>query len=1142
MGATTNLNIANTTVTSATYQDSLDVTAATSNAKLTLGTVANIGAGVDRDLVVTAAAAGDLAATLTLNLTSNANGVADLTNAALSAKTVTVTGAAYDFANASVATSLALGNIRVQSAKNLAVTNAVRTAAAYQDDLAVAATSSAPGVLGVTNPANVAAGATGNVLLSAVKAGVLDGTSVSLGLTSKALAISNLADGATTTQSVAAGLAGADATASIAAGQSGAVTFSVNAAGSLAGTTTLAFTSTALAGTGLNDASLTGASVAVTGTAYDFASAAFTNNATFAFGNLRVGATPAAKTLAFTNTLVVADAAYQDTLTVAGSANNAKLAVTGFTGLAAGASANLAIAASTVTAGSLAGTVNTVHTSVAAAGTGLANLGLGGGAATVTGAVYDFAKPTYAATIAFGNLRAGSGAVVRDLAVANTVLTSADYQDSLDVTGAVTATALSVVNPANILAGAAGNVTVTASTATAGSLADTLALTLRSNANGVTGLDSTDLTPGSVAITGAVYDFANPAVSTATVAFGNVHVGANLPAQTFTVTNAAKTNASYQDALAVATSSANAKVVASGADTLAAGAGNLTLTLTPTVATAGSLAGDVTLGFTSLAKSGTGLADATLTGSTVAVTGAAYDYAQPGYSTATLAFGNLRVGATPAAKSVAFTNAAVTDAAYQEALKVVATGAAGKFTATGFDSLAAGNGTAEVSVSAVTATAGLLNGNLALTLTSLEKAGTGLGNTGLTGGSIAVTGAVYDLARPAFTDGVVLAFGNAHVGDTIGAKTAAFANTLVTSADYQDTLRVIGSSGNAKVSTVDIASLGAGANANLTINASSAVAGSLAGDLNLALTSLAKSGTGLADVDLTAGKFTTTGAVYDYAQPTYVGTTLAFGNVRAGSNVAAKGIAVSNLVVTNADFQESLAVSAGSANTKLTLGGLAELVAGPNSGNLSVVASAATAGSLAGTVNLNFTSLAKSGTGLLDSSRGTGAVTVTGAVYDEARATVATSLALGNVRTAATGAINIANTVITSADFQDSLDVTATSSNGKLTVGTVGNILAGANADLIVTAAAAGDLAANVALTLGSNANGLAGLSNVGLAGQTVAVTGVAYDYAVSAVTNAPLAFGDVRKGATIANRTLTFGNTTVTDAAYQDALLVATT
>ena len=111
VGATANLNIANTTVTSTGYQDSLDVTSATSNAKLTLGAVANIGAGVDRNLVVTAATAGDLAATLTLGLTSNANNISGLSDVALTAKTVTVTGAAYDVANPTAASTLAFGKI-----------------------------------------------------------------------------------------------------------------------------------------------------------------------------------------------------------------------------------------------------------------------------------------------------------------------------------------------------------------------------------------------------------------------------------------------------------------------------------------------------------------------------------------------------------------------------------------------------------------------------------------------------------------------------------------------------------------------------------------------------------------------------------------------------------------------------------------------------------------------------------------------------------------------------------------------------------------------------------------------------------------------------------------------------------------------
>ena len=179
------------------------------------------------------------------------------------------------------------------------MTNAVRTAAAYQDNLRVAATSADTAVLTVASPTDIAAGATGNVTVSAVAAGVLTGASVSLDLTSKALTASGLADGATTSQSVAvtgtaydyavANVAasfdlgnvrvgatktlsvgnatvsnaayqdklavtvtavgnaalGAVADASIAAGQTGVITYSVNAAGALTGTTTLGFTSTA---------------------------------------------------------------------------------------------------------------------------------------------------------------------------------------------------------------------------------------------------------------------------------------------------------------------------------------------------------------------------------------------------------------------------------------------------------------------------------------------------------------------------------------------------------------------------------------------------------------------------------------------------------------------------------------------------------------------------------------------------------------------------------------------------------------------------------------------------------------------------------------------------------------------------------
>ncbi|NBO15893.1 MAG: hypothetical protein EBV20_12325, partial [Betaproteobacteria bacterium] len=128
-----------------------------------------------------------------------------------------------------------------------ATTNAVRTAAAYQDDLSVA---SAFGTnkLTAVNPANIAAGVTRDLVVTAAKAGLLTDT-LTLTYGSKALAISGLADGANTTQAVA-----------------------------------------------------------VTGTAYDVAAA--THEATLALGNIRV--TTGTGSLSVTNTLATGgDASYQ---------------------------------------------------------------------------------------------------------------------------------------------------------------------------------------------------------------------------------------------------------------------------------------------------------------------------------------------------------------------------------------------------------------------------------------------------------------------------------------------------------------------------------------------------------------------------------------------------------------------------------------------------------------------------------------------------------------------------------------------------------------------------------------------------------------------------------------------------------------
>lgn len=163
----------------------------------------------------------------------------------------------------------------------------------------------------------------------------------------------------------------------------------------------------------------------------------------------------------------------------------------------AGNTGNLTVTANVASAGSLADTLAVSPTSNANSVAGLANKSLTGMSVVVAGGIYDYAKPTYLSTaLAFGNLRVGAAPVNRTVNVANTLVTNAAYQDSLDVTGAVTAAGLSVTPSFNLLASTAGVVTVSSPNTFAGSLNDTLALGLVSNANNFAGLTNAPLTSG----------------------------------------------------------------------------------------------------------------------------------------------------------------------------------------------------------------------------------------------------------------------------------------------------------------------------------------------------------------------------------------------------------------------------------------------------------------------------------------------------------------------------------------------------------------------------------------------------------------------------------------------------------------------
>jgi hypothetical protein len=219
--------------------------------------------------------------------------------------------------------------------------------------------------------------------------------------------------------------------------------------------------------------------------------------------------------------------------------------------------------------------------------------------------------------------------------------------------GMVTGTAGS----GNALAlGSSGTATYTFTSNAAGSysLSSTISSVLNTNVGG------SPTYGGSLGTTVNVYDYASPSLVTS-LSFSNVRVGAT---KNLSVSNNTISNASFQDSLDVTGSlPGGSNLGVSGPVNVTAG-GSTSLTYTATMA--GSLAATSTVGLTSNANSVPGLSNLALANSSVAISGAAYDYASPSLVTS-LSFSNDRVGAT---KNLSVNNNTISNASFQDSLDV----------------------------------------------------------------------------------------------------------------------------------------------------------------------------------------------------------------------------------------------------------------------------------------------------------------------------------------------------------------------------------------------------------------------------------------------------------------------------------------
>jgi fibronectin-binding autotransporter adhesin len=800
---TSALTIQNTAATGG-FSEGLNASGgATTGVASVSGSVINLAAGATNNtsLLVglggsaNTATAGLKTGTVTINLASNGTGTSGAGDTPIPGQTITVNGTVYDLANAKYAgTTLAFGNVHKGTTvanKTVAFGNKVVTAATYQDSLNVAATTGNAKVTatGFTSLAATTDGLTTNNLSFAVNAATVGSlaSTASLTLTSNANSVAGLTNGTATV----VGSPGAITTTGLVYSGLMAWTGATGGSWNTGANWNDSQDVTIHAAPGL-DAGFSGVDTATFG------------NAT---GNVTVnldGAAPSLNTLTFNSTgsYTLAQGSGSTAITLAGTAPaitaagthaiNVPLSLAGnvvITATGAGDSLTISGAmsgsgksltkngagtltlngtntysgATTVTAGKLsigaAGTLNSTSAVTIGAGVfnynsatamtqGVSFSGTGGtlsGTGVITPAVTVSLNNILAPGNSVGTLGFGTGLTLAGTYAAQLGTPGATpgigVSDRAAVTGNLTLTGGTLLLSDNAGAGSQGAfgagayrlLTFTGTrTGTFATVTNPLSATLHES------VIYNAASNGSVDLN--VYRLAAALAPSASVNLGNVRVGSSLLGSA-TVSNMASGDGFSELLKATVTGDG------SGFSAVAGGASG-TINYSKATTAAGAQNGSATV---VLKSTGAGAyADTTLSTTIVALTGAAYDFANAKYTGATLAFGNVHKGATVASQTVGFGNQVVTAASYQDLLNVTATTGNAKVTATGFTGLAAsvnGSTTNSLSFAVNAATVGSLASTASLTLTSNANNVAGLSNGTATvvgaPAAITTTGLVY---------------------------------------------------------------------------------------------------------------------------------------------------------------------------------------------------------------------------------------------------------------------------------------------------------------------------------------------------------------------------------------------------------------
>ena len=475
--------------------------------------------------------------------------------------------------------------------------------------------------------------------------------------------------------------------------------------------------------------------------------------APIAFGNVHVGDT-VSQALTITN--LAANDGFSEKLNASfASANDPRITFAGaVNGLGAGASnaSSMVVGLNTAAAGSVNGAV-TVN--FASDGAGTSNLGTTAlpsqsvGVSGVIGTVGNVFRFASASTVApnpvdFGNVRVGSVAT-QALTIANTAANDG-FSEKLNASIGGATAGVTAAGSFSLLAPQSSNnsaLMVGIDTATAGARAGTATITLTSDGTGTSGLGVTPLTSQTVAVNGAVYRLANPALVPSSLTLA-ARVGDAAPTAALGVTNVSADV--FTERLNASIGTAGAGFSGSGSITgLAAGASSNALGVALNTASAGSFSGTAGVSFVSSGTGTTGAADMALSGQSVALTGRVYTPAVAQANTTIVDFGIVHRGDTVAERSVSVTNAAPA-AALNDTLRASLSAAPAGFSTSGsVGELAAGaTDSSSLRVGLDTTTAGVFAGTTSTTFASHDG---DLVDLALDSATVALRGQVNNFAE-----------------------------------------------------------------------------------------------------------------------------------------------------------------------------------------------------------------------------------------------------------------------------------------------------------------------------------------------------------------------------------------------------------